>query len=127
MKRAIKKAAAPTATPSKKLHSESYQQEQATSTENYRAERIRKHRADMPRQFRKVYDTAMTGRSLRAAVNSQCIECVGYVFSEVKLCTSPQCPLFPYRPLRGVSYGVSGVGQSSTESTKTGKGDNYVG
>ena len=90
-------------------------------------ERIAKHRADMPRQFRKVYDVAMSGRSLRAAVNSQCIECMGYVFSEVKQCCSPQCPLFPYRPLRGVSYGISGVGQSSAESTKTAKADNYAG
>jgi len=81
-----------------------------------RQEQIAIRRADMPRQFRKVYDVAMTGRSLRAAVNSQCIECVGYVFSEVKQCCSPQCPLFQYRPLRGVSYGVHGVGQSGTES-----------
>jgi len=89
--------------------------------------KIAKHRADMPRQFRKVYDVAMGGRSLRAAVNSQCIECMGYVFNEVKLCCSPQCPLFRYRPVRGVSYGVSGVGQSSAESTETGKGDNHAG
>ena len=80
-------------------------------------EKIAKHRADMPRQFRKVYDIAMNGRSLRAAVNSRCIECTGYVFKEVKLCCSPQCPLFLYRPVHGVSYGVSDVGQSGVEST----------
>jgi hypothetical protein len=84
-----------------------------------RQEKIAKCRADMPRQFRKVYDIAMNGRSLRAAVNSQCIECVGYVFSEVKQCCSPQCPLYPYRPLRGVLYGVSDVGQSGAESTNS--------
>lgn len=83
------------------------------------AERIRKHRANMPRQYRRVYDTAQTGKSLRAAVNSQCAECMGYVLSEVKLCCSPQCPLFQYRPLRGVSYGVSDVAQSGTELTDT--------
>ena len=82
-------------------------------------EQIAEHRKQIPRQFRKVYDTAMSGRSLRAAVNSQCIECMGYVFKEVKLCCSPQCPLFPYRPLRGISYGVSGVGQNSVESTNS--------
>lgn len=79
--------------------------------------RIAKCRADMPRQFRRVYDMAMSGRSLRAAVNSQCIQCMGYVFSEVRLCCSPQCPLFPYRPVRGVSYGVSDVAQGEQEST----------
>ena len=82
-------------------------------------QQIAERRVDMPKQFRKIYDIAMGGRSLRAAVNSQCIECVGYVFSEVKQCCSPQCPLFPYRPLRGVSYGVSGIGQSSIESTNS--------
>ena len=90
-------------------------------------EQIAKHRAEMPRQYRNVYDVAMAGRSLRAAVNSQCIECMGYVFNEVKQCCSPQCPLFPYRPLLGTSYGISGVGQISAESTKTVKGDNYAG
>lgn len=82
-------------------------------------EKIERHRANIPRQFRKVYDVAMSGRSLRAAVNSQCIECVGYVFSEVKQCCSHQCSLYPYRPVRGVSYGVSGVGQSGAESKKS--------
>lgn len=91
------------------------------------AGRIEKHRQNIPRQFRKVYDIAMTGRSLRAAVNSQCIQCMGYVFKEVKLCCSPQCPLFPYRPLRGVSYGVSDVGQSGTGSTKSDRGGNHAG
>ena len=31
------------------------------------------------------------------------------------------------RPLRGVSYGVHGVGQSGAESMKAGKGDDYAG
>jgi hypothetical protein len=86
-------------------------------TDGERAARITQHRADMPRQFRKVYDTVMTGRSLRAAVNSQCIECMGYVFKEFRLCVSPQCPLFPYRQVRGVSYGVHDVAQNEPEST----------
>lgn len=86
-------------------------------TDGERAARIAQHRADMPRQFRKVYDIAMIGRSLRAAVNSQCIECMGYQFKEVRLCVSPQCPLFPYRPVRGISYGVHGVAQNEPEST----------
>ena len=86
---------------------------------NNEQQRIAKHRKEIPRQFRKVYDIAMSGRSLRAAVNSFCIECVGYVFSEVKQCCSPQCPLFRYRPVRGVSYGVSELGQSGIESTNS--------
>ena len=84
------------------------------------AERIKKHRESMPRQYRRVYDIAQGGHSLRAAINSQCCECMGFVFAEVKVCCSPQCPLFPYRPLRGVSYGVSGIGQGVVESTNGG-------
>jgi hypothetical protein len=80
-------------------------------------ERIAKHRDEMPDQYRRVYDIAMTGRSLRAAVNSQCIECMGYVFKEVKLCCSPQCPLYPYRPLQGISSNVAEPSQSEQEST----------
>ena len=82
--------------------------------------RIKEHRADIPRQYRRAYDIAQTGRSLRAAINSQCIECMGYVFSEVKLCCSPQCPLFPYRPLQGISYGVSEPIEREQESTNGG-------
>ena len=84
--------------------------------------RIAEHRKNIPRQFRKVYDIAMSGRSLRAAINSQCIECVGYVFKEVRLCCSPQCPLFPYRSVRGVSYGVSDVGQRGAKSKNSATG-----
>lgn len=78
--------------------------------------RITQHRAGVPRQYQRVYDIAMTGRSLRAAISSQCIECMGYVFAEVRQCCSPQCPLYPYRPLRGIGYGVPYDMADSVES-----------
>ena len=53
---------------------------------------------DMPRIYRATYRKAMSGKSLRAAVNSFCLECVGWQREEVRLCTSPACPLYPYRP-----------------------------
>jgi hypothetical protein len=31
------------------------------------------------------------------AIRYQCLECMGFVTSEVKKCTSPLCSLFPYR------------------------------
>jgi hypothetical protein len=31
------------------------------------------------------------------AIRHHCIECMGFVTSEVKGCTSPLCSLFPYR------------------------------
>ncbi len=87
-----------------------------------KSERIADHRAKMPARFRKAYDIAMGGQSLRAAVSSFCVECMGYEYSEVKKCVSPQCPLFPYRPLRGVSYSLPGLGNQQQEATKNEKG-----
>ena len=51
--------------------------------------------------YRKVYDKAMTGRSLRAAVNSKCLDCVCWEREEVKKCPSIDCPLYSYRPYKG--------------------------
>ncbi len=79
--------------------------------------RIAKHRKQMPRQYRAVYDVAMTGLSIRSAVNSQCAECMAYVMSEVRLCVSPQCPLFPYRPVHGVAHNLHYASQAERQST----------
>jgi hypothetical protein len=61
-------------------------------------ERIAQRRSEMPRRFRDSYDRAMSGKSRKAAMYSFCIECCGWEIREVHLCTSPECPLFPYRP-----------------------------
>lgn len=37
-----------------------------------------------------------------AAIRNHCIECMGYVATEVKDCTAPACWLYPYRMGRGV-------------------------
>jgi len=58
--------------------------------------------ADMPSSYRNVYKKAMSGKSLRAATKSFCLECVGWKRDEVALCTSPACPLYPYRPFQEV-------------------------
>ena len=114
----IKKAAAPTATKIKPSDNQDNLTTLGVSSTK-QADRIAKQRKNMPRQFRRVYEIAQTGRSLRAAVNSTCIECMGYQFKDVRLCVSPQCPLFPYRPVQGISYGVSGVAQSEPGSTNS--------
>jgi hypothetical protein len=33
----------------------------------------------------------------RAAIRNHCLECCGYIASEVTLCTAPQCWLYPWR------------------------------
>ena len=61
---------------------------------------IAKKLKDMPESCRKTYKKAVTHRSMRAAVNSQCLECVGYVRKEISVCTDLGCPLYSYRPFQ---------------------------
>ena len=62
--------------------------------------RIEAKTVQFPVKYRGTYKKAMTGKSLRAAVNAFCLECVFWQREEVKLCTSPTCPLYPYRPYK---------------------------
>lgn len=64
------------------------------------AERIRKHRQNIPIIHRATYDRAMQGKSLKSATKSFCLECVMWQKEEVRLCPSVQCPLYPYRPYK---------------------------
>ena len=61
-------------------------------------EQIEQRLQDMPKSYRSNYRKAMRGRSMKAAIKAQCLECVGWVRNEVKLCTDLGCPLYPYRP-----------------------------
>ena len=48
--------------------------------------------------YRKTYDKAMSGKSLRAAVTAKCQDCMCWQGTEVKRCDIVTCPLHPYRP-----------------------------
>lgn len=52
---------------------------------------------NVPRKYVKLYNRAMTGRSRKAAIRMQCIECCGDNEKEVAMCTDGGCPLFKYR------------------------------
>jgi hypothetical protein len=58
------------------------------------AERLRQ----MPPKYRATYRRAVEGKSLRACVNSQCLECCGWERAEVGACTDSGCPLYAVRP-----------------------------
>jgi len=77
-----------------------YYHKQAEQSSENRAEKIARHRADMPRIYQATYDKAVSSKSLRATVNSFCAECCMWQREEVRLCTSLACPLWPYRPYR---------------------------
>jgi len=63
-------------------------------------ERIQACLASMPARYRAIYRQAMSGRSRKAAITAACLECVGWEREGVRRCTSPACPLYPYRPYR---------------------------
>jgi len=82
-----------------------------------RDEQIAERLRQMPPKYQATYRRAVKGRSLRACINSQCLECCGYQIAEVAACTDCGCPLWAARPYR--SAGTAPDGQlSGTESTK---------
>jgi len=63
-----------------------------------RLQQIEERRMAMPRKYRRLYDRAVKGKSLRACINAQCLECVYWQSKEVTLCTDLGCPLYAVRP-----------------------------
>ena len=63
-----------------------------------RQEQIAERRNQMPRSYRACYDKAVSGKSLRASINSFCLECVCWQIEEIRKCTDLACPLFAVRP-----------------------------
>ena len=65
-------------------------------------QRIAAWRQNIPNLFngayRRMYDRAMSGKSLRAAVTAKCQDCMCWQGTEIKRCNIVTCPLHPYRP-----------------------------
>lgn len=90
-----------------------------------RQERIAARWAQMPRIYRATYNRAVSGRSLRAAVNSFCAECCMWQREEVRLCTSLACPLWPYRPYRGkTKRGSKNTSEKANFDTESANSEN---
>jgi len=65
---------------------------------HHATETVALRRQTMPARFRATYDAAMSGRSRKKAVHAHCYECLGWEIGHETDCTSPACPLYPYRP-----------------------------
>ena len=88
-----------------------------------REEQITARLATMPRKYRAAYKKAIEGKSLRSAINAQCLHCVCWQSREVTLCTDLACPLYSVRPYRNPGNGNEG-GLSGSESTNSDEGGN---
>lgn len=55
---------------------------------------------EMPLSCRMGYLKSLGGNSPMSGIKAHCLECVGWVRDEVRLCTSPCCALYPYRPFK---------------------------
>ncbi len=92
-----------------------------------RQEKIAERRADMPKVYRSSYDKAVSGKSLRAAVNSFCLECCMWEREEVRRCTSLACPLYAVRPYQRSSKKASEGPDFGAESKNSGNEGNGEG
>lgn len=70
-------------------------------------------RIEVPERCRSLYNRAMGGKSRQAAIRAFCLMCVGWVAPEVRRCTAPNCPLYPYR------QGRCGAVESTVEEETT--------
>jgi len=77
-----------------------------------REEQIAAQRKVMPERYWKTYDKAVSGKSMRAAVNARCLDCCAWQRNEVRACPALSCPLWAYRPYQKTR-------QIATESRKT--------
>lgn len=88
-----------------------------------REEQVTQRLRQMPKKYRATYRRAIEGRSLRACVNSQCLECCGWASREVATCTDKGCPLWAVRPYQdGSATGRDGP-FSGAESANEGGGE----
>ena len=61
---------------------------------------VAKRLKNIPPMYKGIYRKAMTGKSFRAAMHAQCLECVMWQRIEVAKCTDKGCPLYNYRPYK---------------------------
>jgi hypothetical protein len=112
-------ASAKAPVPTKNIKLASAYQKLSPEAREKAIERIAKRRADMPKIYWASYDRAVSGKSLRAAINSFCLECCMWERGEVRRCTSPACPLYAVRPYQGSSKNTSERPDFAPESEKS--------
>ena len=114
----MKKAVALTTARTNKSHGESYFNHNTLSrADGDRLQKIAEYKRQIPKAYRAVYEKAVSGKSLRAAVNAQCLECTGWQRKEITFCSATICPLWMVRPYQEILQDAAGEGFSGVEST----------
>jgi len=52
---------------------------------------------NIPKKYIPMYNRAVSGKSRKAAIRFQCLNCMGYSEKAVKECSLTACQFFPYR------------------------------
>lgn len=55
------------------------------------------HLNNIPKKYQPMYKRAVSGKSRKAAIKSQCLSCMGYSEKAVKDCPLTACQFYPYR------------------------------
>lgn len=86
-------------------------------------ERQTKKLQTIPLSLRAKFVRAWEGKSLRAAINAQCLDCCGMERSVVSACADTCCPLWTQRPYQNCPDEVTGTEdtqpQNEPETTTT--------
>jgi hypothetical protein len=84
-------------------HAESYLNRNTPSRiSSDRLQKIAEYKRQIPNAYRKVYEKAVLGKSLRASINSFCLSCVCWQRKEISLCTALACSLWMVRPYQEI-------------------------
>jgi hypothetical protein len=90
-----------------------------------RQAKIKQRLSKIPQAYKRNYQNAVQGKSLRAAVNAFCIECTGWQRNEIIFCTSLACPLYAVRPYQEGKQNRCNEAFSGVESKNNERG--YIG
>ena len=93
---------------------------------NNEQQRIAKHKQQIPKLYRGIYDKAVSGKSRKAAMHAFCLECCGWQIKEVHACSDTGCSLYSYRPKPRASQGAPQSVRDEPESKNSSTGDDYV-
>jgi hypothetical protein len=70
---------------------------------------IAQRKTDTPKKYQQAYMKSVSGdASPREAIKSFCLECMGWMRTEVTKCDTVACPLNYYRPYQEKSDAESG-------------------